>query len=103
MNDPSLQDRIQGDMAAQLEVFSLIDNAHTTASELSQDAIVGHLLADHYEPTPLPGGMKAGSCGAHAQTSATINHTTINRRKLFISQGISEMFSSRECETKEEQ
>ncbi len=52
-----LGDELQRDVAAEFEILRLIDHAHTTASEFSQDAIVGDRLADHYETTPCPAVM----------------------------------------------
>jgi hypothetical protein len=38
---------LQGDKAAQTRVFSLVDNAHATATQLLDDAVVRDGLADH--------------------------------------------------------
>ena len=35
------RDELQGNMPPQLQVFGLVDHAHATAPQLSQDAIVG--------------------------------------------------------------
>jgi hypothetical protein len=40
-------------MAAQLEILGLIDDAHTTASEFAQDAVMGDSLTDHEWRVPL--------------------------------------------------
>jgi hypothetical protein len=37
----------QRNMPSELEVFCLINNAHTPAPEFSEDAVMGYLLADH--------------------------------------------------------
>ncbi len=39
--------KFQGDMPPELQVFRLVDHAHTTAPELSEDTVMGYLLADH--------------------------------------------------------
>jgi hypothetical protein len=43
-------------VAPELEVFSLIDHAHTTAPEFAKDAVMGNLLTDHESVTTLLGG-----------------------------------------------
>ncbi len=53
------RDELQGDMPPQLQVLGLVNHAHTTAPELSQDAIVGYGLADH-EKTQLPNAVMLG-------------------------------------------
>jgi len=40
---------LEGDVAAELEVFRLIHNAHTSATDLLDDAVVRDGLADHSE------------------------------------------------------
>src|SRR5882762_1982257 len=47
------RDELERNVATQLDVFGLIDYAHTTAAQLSQDAIVGDSLADHARPRSL--------------------------------------------------
>src|SRR3954470_22488694 len=49
-------DEFQRDVAPELEVFSLIDHAHTTAPEFAEDAVMGNLLTDHESVTTLLGG-----------------------------------------------
>src|SRR4051794_28982421 len=49
-------DEFQRDVAPELEVFSLIDDAHTTAPEFAEDAVMGNLLTDHESVTTLLGG-----------------------------------------------
>src|SRR5215469_6621802 len=38
---------LEGNEAIELNIFSLIDNTHPTASELLEDAVMGNGLADH--------------------------------------------------------
>ena len=38
---------LQGDVPAKLEVLGFVDHAHTTASQLAEDAVMGNLLTDH--------------------------------------------------------
>src|SRR3974390_2293288 len=46
------RDELQSDVPAQLQVFSLINHAHTTAPELSENTVMGYLLADHESTIP---------------------------------------------------
>ena len=39
--------KLQGHMAAQLEVFRFVDHTHAAATKLFQDAVVGDGLPDH--------------------------------------------------------
>ena len=39
--------KLQGDVAAKLQVLGLVDNAHTPASKFAKYAVMGHLLANH--------------------------------------------------------
>ena len=48
---------LQGDMPPQLEVLALVDNAHTTAPQLSKDAVMGYLLTDHESALPCSAVM----------------------------------------------
>src|SRR3979411_2629109 len=48
-----LGDELERNVASQLDVFGLVDYAHTTAPQLSQDAIVGDSLAEHERPRSL--------------------------------------------------
>ena len=50
---------LQRDMAAQLEVFGLVDHTHAAATKLLHDAIVRDGLADHVEII----SFRAGVCG----------------------------------------
>src|SRR3984893_14565382 len=51
--DKIFRDELERNVASQLDVFGLVDDAHTTAPQLSQDAIVGDSLADHERPRSL--------------------------------------------------
>src|SRR5437660_277858 len=44
----ALRQKLQGDKAAQLGVFRLVDDTHATATELLDDAVVRNGLADHW-------------------------------------------------------
>src|SRR5258708_22379534 len=46
------RDELQGYVPPQLQVFRLVNHAHATAPELSQDAIVGDCLANHEKTEP---------------------------------------------------
>jgi hypothetical protein len=37
----------EGDVTAEADVFGAINDAHTTAAELIEDAVMGERLADH--------------------------------------------------------
>ncbi len=43
----------QSDVAAQVHILGLVNDPHAAATELLQDAIVRHGLADHEEDLPL--------------------------------------------------
>jgi hypothetical protein len=47
-------DKLQGHMTAELEIFRLIDHAHTTAPQLAEDAVMGYLLTDHKDARRCP-------------------------------------------------
>src|ERR1700681_1028303 len=47
------RNELERNVAPQLDVFGLVDYAHTTAPQLSQDAIVGDSLAEHERPRSL--------------------------------------------------
>jgi hypothetical protein len=36
--------KLQGDMATEFEVFSLVDDTHPTTADLAQDAVMGNRL-----------------------------------------------------------
>ncbi len=42
-----LRQELQGNIATQAGVFSLVDHTHPTTAELLQDFVVGNGLADH--------------------------------------------------------
>jgi hypothetical protein len=48
--DHVVRDELQGHMPAEAKVFSLINNAHASATDFPDDAIVGDRLADHEGP-----------------------------------------------------
>jgi hypothetical protein len=47
-HSPFLRQKLQRDVAVQLEVFGFIDHTHPAATELRKDAIVRNGLADHF-------------------------------------------------------
>jgi hypothetical protein len=53
--------KVQPNMPAQLEIFTLVNRTHTATTELFQDAIMRDGFADHETP--------ADSCGAAGPTS----------------------------------
>src|SRR5215472_13984955 len=46
-----IRQEFESDLAAELGVFSLIDNAHAATAQFLQDAVMGNRLADHREAT----------------------------------------------------
>jgi hypothetical protein len=46
---------LESNVPAQLKIFRVIHDAHTPASQLAEDAVMGNLLADHRSEM-LPGG-----------------------------------------------
>jgi len=50
-----LRKKLQGDVAAKLEVFGLVHHAHATAAEFFQNAVVANGLANHRRKSPCKG------------------------------------------------
>jgi hypothetical protein len=63
-------------VAAKLEVFGLINNAHTTSPDLAEDAVVGYILADH---------ISDGRCPAVVAVMLGCSLTSVNCDVLAVS------------------
>ena len=54
---------LQGDKAAQLEVFSFVDHAHPATAKFLEDAVVGNRLADQGKGLPVCAPCYGAGCG----------------------------------------
>ena len=55
---------LERDVAAELRVLGLVDDAHAAAAELRRDPVVRDRLADHSRPSLEPGGYSFSNSGS---------------------------------------
>src|SRR6266851_834235 len=71
------RDELECNTAPELDVFGLIDYAHTTAAQLSQDAIVGDSLADHARPRSLQAAILGRARIPVNRVDAKVKHQSL--------------------------